>query len=457
MSVRQYLLALFAGALLVAEVSTTAAPWTAEQAVISSLAVPSFEEGVGHFSEWSRKVKKEFLIDWQNSKESEWILVLGNEGGDLDSITAALTWSYHLTHVSENTSEPIKAIALLQTPTDALDLRPENKLALHESQMSSGHRDLLNINELPEDPETLSRKIKGIVLVDHAKPLRRWDNAKILSIFDHHVDVGAGPDAEPRVFEKTASCTTLLARQMLDELEKLEKEYHLSHEFLELILRAIAIDSDGLNPAKSTEADRRVSARVLERSDWRGEDLEDLMEDLDDKIGDARKDLAHLSVRDLLRRDYKSDFYDTPSPRIPLISLGFASIPVSMDEQIERAEFKELFSWFATHAAWTAEAGADVSISLNKYKVKMPGVAKKQKIREIVLVVRDNVRVNDQQADELFRLISATIEKDEKLMAKPWHRVAELGKRQMAWTNFCEDCGRKYVRPLVEQAVMNWK
>lgn len=58
-----------------------------------------------------------------------------------------------------------------------------------------------------------------------ATPLRKWKNANILSIFDHHVDVGAGPDADPRIFEKTASCTTLVARQMLDELEKLDSEY----------------------------------------------------------------------------------------------------------------------------------------------------------------------------------------------------------------------------------------
>lgn len=49
--------------------------------------------GVGHFSEWSRATKKEFLIDWQAGKESEWVIVQGNEGGDLDSMTAALTWA----------------------------------------------------------------------------------------------------------------------------------------------------------------------------------------------------------------------------------------------------------------------------------------------------------------------------------------------------------------------------
>ena len=52
------------------------------------------EKGVGHFSEWSRATKKEFLIDWQAGKASEWAIVQGNEGGDLDSMTSALTWAY---------------------------------------------------------------------------------------------------------------------------------------------------------------------------------------------------------------------------------------------------------------------------------------------------------------------------------------------------------------------------
>lgn len=72
------------------------------------------------------------------------------------------------------------------------------ELALHNSQMSSGHSDLLTIDELPQNPVTLSRDIKGIVIVDHAVPLRKWATAKILSIFDHHQDSGAGPDAKPR-------------------------------------------------------------------------------------------------------------------------------------------------------------------------------------------------------------------------------------------------------------------
>jgi exopolyphosphatase len=141
--------------------------------------------GVGHFSEWSRATKKAFLVDWQAGKASEWTIVEGNEGGDLDSMTAALTWAYHLDHISENSSHPIKAIALLQTPSHALDLRPENKLALDNSQMTAGHEDLLTMDELPEDPETLAQKLKGIVLVDHAEPLRKWSHANIIRYAEH--------------------------------------------------------------------------------------------------------------------------------------------------------------------------------------------------------------------------------------------------------------------------------
>ncbi|KAF2847639.1 DHH phosphoesterase [Plenodomus tracheiphilus IPT5] len=411
--------------------------------------------GVGHFSEWSRATKKQFLVDWQAGNASEWTIVQGNEGGDLDSMTAALTWAYHLGHSSENTSHPIKAIALLQTPSHALDLRPENKLALDNSQMTPGHEDLLTMDELPEDPETLSKKLRGIVLVDHGVPLRKWSHAKILSIIDHHNDRGTAPKAEPRIFEVAASCTTLVARLMLDELEKLDQEYHMPHELLELVLSAIAIDSGGLSSDKTTKADIETSKRVLARSNWKKDSLEDVMSDLDHQLSKAQKDIDDLDLRDLLRRDWKGDLIDTPSPRTPTVSLGFASIPFSMDEQILKTDFAELFDWFAVHAAWTAEAGVDISICLNKYK-KHYKDGEKEKIREVVLTVRDDVRIDQDQADSLFKVVKEALENNkEGIELEPWHRVEELGKRQMVWTHK-SGAGRKLFRPIVEKAVMGW-
>jgi exopolyphosphatase len=413
---------------------------------------PSTQEpGVGHLSEWSRETKRRFLVDWQAARMSEWIIVQGNEGGDLDSMIAALTWAYHLQHSSQNA---VKAIALLQTPTDALDLRPENKVALHNARMTSGHFDLLTIEELPEDPETLSDDIKGIVLVDHPAPLRLWSSAPILSIFDHHEDRGAGPDAQPRIFEKVASCTTLVARQMLDELEQLPEEYHLPHELLELILSAVAVDSGGLKGAMG--ADRETADRILRRSAWRGADLDSKMGELDDDLGAAKKDIHHLGLRDLLRRDWKGDLVDTPSPRTPTVSLGFSSIPYSLDEQIQnKTNFKELFDWFAIESAWTAQLGADVSVALNKYKDRDEN-GNKRKVREIVLVVRHDVRIDGRQADSLFRAVVDAVERSEELQVKPWHRADELGRRQMVWTHYNGSAGRKVVRPIIEAAVEAW-
>lgn len=429
---------------------------TADQVRLDDASTSKYKQGVGHFSEWSRQTKKEFLIDWQAGKISDWILVQGNEGGDLDSMTAALTWAYHLEHSTQNTSKPLRAIALLQTPTDALDLRPENKLALANSQMSSGHSDLLTIDELPEDPETLGPKIQGIVLVDHPKPLRKWKNAKILSIFDHHSDRGYGKDAEPRIFEKVGSCTTVVARQMLDELEALPEEYHMPHELLELVLSAIAIDTKGLKKSKATDADRDVAERILKRSNWRKRHLKDVMKDLKKKLKKAMKDIDMLPLRDLLRRDWKGDLVDTPSPRTPTVKLGFASVPYSMDEQIYKTEFQALFDWFAVEAAWTAEISVDISLTLTKYKVRKHK-GKKQKIREIVLVVRDNVRIDDDQADSLFKTVSDAIEQDKGLDVRPWHRADELGPRRMVWVQGEDsDAGRKVIRPLVEKAVEAW-
>lgn len=433
------------------------------------------KKGVGHFSEWSREIKRQFLIDWQASKESEWTIVQGNEAGDMDSMTSALAWAYHLGHSTANTSNPIKAIALLQTPTHALDLRPENKLALHHSQMTPGHEDLLTSDELPEDPETLAPKLRGIVLVDHAQPLRKWQGAKVLSIFDHHADSGSAPDANPRIFEKTASCTTIVARQMLDELEALPQEYHLPHELLELILSAIAIDSGGLEDDITTDADIETAKRVFQRSDWakdesgtegkkdkkkkkKKQSMESIMEDLDDILSEAKKNLSHLGLRDLLRRDWKGDLIDTPSPRTPTVSLGFASVPYSMDEQIKKTDFQELFDWFAVEAAWTAEVGVDISIVLSKYKIKernKDGKKKKRKIRELTLVVRDDVRINQRQADSLFKVVKEALEAHEALPLVPWHRASELAPRQMVWTHESE-ANRKVIRPIVEAAVKQW-
>lgn len=93
--------------------------------------------------------------------------------------------------------------------------------------------------------------------------------------------------------------------------------------------------------------------------------------------------------------------------------------------------------------------------TVNRYKVKDER-GKKKKIRELVLCVRSDVRINNSQADDLFDAVKRAIESHPELGARPWHRVNELGRRQMVWYYEGKNAGRKVIRPIVEAAVEAW-
>lgn len=114
-----------------------------------------------------------------------------------------------------------------------------------------------------------------------------------------------------------------------------------------------------------------------------------------------------------------------------------------------------LTDWFAIHAAWTAQANVDVSICVNKFK-KHYKDGSKEKIREVVLVVRDDVRIDQDQANSLFALVKDAVENNDLgIDFQPWHRADELAPRQMVWQHR-SDAGRKVIKPLVEDAITGW-
>jgi exopolyphosphatase len=56
-------------------------------------------------------------------------------------MVSAIALAYDIAHTK---GKPAKAVPLLQVTNDAIDLRPENKLALDMAGMEKGHRDLLS-------------------------------------------------------------------------------------------------------------------------------------------------------------------------------------------------------------------------------------------------------------------------------------------------------------------------
>ncbi|ORY73858.1 hypothetical protein BCR35DRAFT_306970 [Leucosporidium creatinivorum] len=419
---------------------------------------PGNETGHGHFSIWSRETKEEFLRDVSSNSAQDWTLVMGNEAGDLDSMVSALALAYTLSHDSKN---PQKAVALLQTEQDALYLRPENALALHYARMATHHRDLLTIDELPVKPSEMWHRIKGIALVDHNVPLSRWGNATVLAILDHHEDRGHAPKAHPRVIEPSGSCSSLIARYMFERLDTIKKNgaevLHgkLPTELLELLLRTIAIDTSGLKKEQRQPVDKESAETLFELSSWKKGKLKKKMGEIDDELSKAKKNLADLDVRALLRRDWKGDAVETASTKYPALALGFASSPVSLEEQILRTPEGTSPEWFAIERAWTSEIGADVSVCLTNFRDD-DGT----KTREIALVVAHGFgkRLSTRAATSLFDALKHAIE-NAGVELSPWSRPdgKPLLPRRGVWQlGEGSEASRKFWRPIIEKAAREW-
>lgn len=169
---------------------------------------------------------------------------------------------------------------------------------------------LIAIDELPVKPFDLWHRIQGIAFVDHNVPRIIWQRASVLSIIDHHEDRRFALDASPRLIAPSASCASLVAKTILDEQEKGKlgtAHDELPKELADLLLRTIALDSRGLRKRKRQPIDVESSARVLPMRSWYGNELGTVMQGFARELKATKKALGELDVRDLLRRDGKSD------------------------------------------------------------------------------------------------------------------------------------------------------
>ncbi|CAE7061556.1 unnamed protein product [Rhizoctonia solani] len=478
----------------------------------------------GTLSSWARSVKRDFLNDIRAcapairanttaqseacAKAAEWSIVMGNEAGDLDSLTSAIAWAFYLAHenMDNNNLKGKKGkhhnpkerpvVPLLQTEEDAIDLRPENKLALREyGNMRRGHADILTIDELPLPPREIAPYIDGIYLVDHNRLRSDWGEAGakvVKGVLDHHNDLGLYPDAKPRVIEPTGSCASLVVHEILQLWDKdkedqvydeqecvdkaaLKKKQHptdIPTELADLLLSVIALDTDDFH--RGTGRDLHASKAVWRWSSFcgSGEDRDDVMDRLDKELGTAKKDLRHLNIRDLLRRDWKGDIIPAPNASAPALHLGIASIPVSMRNQIDRTGNHTPAAWFEFEKAWTKEIYADVSLALTSYREGGIGDeriptdgdddddddddSKGAKRREIALVVQDGRRLTRPMANSLFEAIKSEIETAPELNVTTWTGGNLGGERRMIWNQWFSKASRKVVRPVVERAVEGW-
>jgi exopolyphosphatase len=134
------------------------------------------------------------------------------------------------------------------------------------------------------------------------------------------------------------------------------------------------------------------------------------------------------------------------------VHLGFASIPLSLEEQIARTPSNSTAEWFEIESNWTHEIGAEVSLALTSYRNEL-----QRKRRQIVLTVKTDNRLTPEQGLDLFTHISKAIEDSDVLAVKHWKGDVGVGEhKRHVWQNGNKSAGRKVVRPIVEAAVQGW-
>lgn len=352
---------------------------------------------------------------------------------DLDSLCSALLLAYLRTYTPPHTLH----IPLCHLARDDLSLRPEFAEVLRQAAASPD--DVLTLDDLPAVVDDDARWL----LVDHnclTGRLARFDGGdRVVGCVDHHADEGRVPGgAEPRVLEHSGSCASLVVdygRAAWDELRSSSSsaDSEVDAQLAKLALAPVIIDTTNLEAETKTTAFDVEAVRYLE-----GEILKGVAFDRSayfSALARLKEDISPLSLRDVLRKDYKE--WDEGG-----LKLGTSSVPASMADLRRKAGgAAELVD---AAEAWGDEGGLDLVAVMTAFKP-----AGGEFGRELMLLARSPKGV---EAAGRFEK-----EYEGKLELRGWERgeldcVGE-GVWRKCWSQGRVENSRKQVAPMLRQAM----
>lgn len=226
-------------------------------------------------------------------------------------------------------------IPVTNMPAAGINMRPEFHAVFKYANIEPTH--LITLDDLPalsDIQATLKPENTKWILVDHNAlqgQLGKIYSSRVQGVIDHHDDEGKVPEdtgAEPRIIEKSGSCTSLITNYIRPSWDMLSASAlssgaaHAQGDSLsdddavvkrwdasvaQLGLASILIDTSNLQDAsKTTEHDRRaveyLEAKILV--------CPQLATSYDRSafytaIDSAKKDIGPLKLQDILQKDYK--------------------------------------------------------------------------------------------------------------------------------------------------------
>lgn len=266
-------------------------------------------------------------------------VVLGNEACDMDSCVSSLVFAFLLSEQSGVLHAPV-----LNVCAGDLCLRTDVVRLLEQTNVSAN--DLLFV-----DQPDLNLSGKLLHLVDHNRLAAAQEHLepRVVEILDHHRDDGKCANASPReIVFPLGSCCTLVAKHVLahEGGSLLKADASLAR----LLLAPILIDTGNLDKAlgKTEPLDAQMAAAL--------EPLACLTQSKDaffHALNDAKFDVSRLSMRDLLRRDYKE--FVAGARRV-----GMSAVLRSLTE-VNAAEMN------AAVGQWMVEQRLDVLVVMTAY------------------------------------------------------------------------------------------
>ncbi|KAJ4401828.1 Exopolyphosphatase [Neurospora sp. IMI 360204] len=307
------------------------------------------------------------------------IFVVGNESADLDSLCSSILLAYFRTY-RPSPGPPILHIPLSNLPQADLALRPELAAVLKPAGLHT--KDLITLDGLPKD-ENVTPDNTQWFLVDHnalTGPLaaRGFGGPQnIIGCIDHHDDEGVVPDTvKPRIIEKSGSCMSLVVeycKPVWEELSRLEREEGNTDTLAEwesqlarLALAPILVDTTNLTSKDKTtswdeEAVEFVEGRLRQShktsaatatadttTEEKGYDRIAYF----NHITSLKEDIAGLSYRDILRKDYKRWTDGGLALGISTVVRGFGYLLTEIGDQ---KQFTEALR------AWAKEQELDIA------------------------------------------------------------------------------------------------
>ncbi|KAI9722931.1 MAG: hypothetical protein M1812_001379 [Candelaria pacifica] len=321
-------------------------------------------------------------------------IVVGNESADLDSLTSSILFAYirssNPRRISQSSLPTSLYIPLTNIPAADIRLRPEYTALFRHANIDPSH--LITLDDLPSS-SGLAKQLKPDntkwILVDHNAlqgNLGELYSKHVSGVIDHHDEENKVPrdtGHEPRIVEKSGSCTSLVVnycRSAWDELSSSALSSGAGHaqgdsiidddavsrrwdaQLAKLALASILIDTANLtSESKVTSHDIKAAEYLEAKINISPQDAAKFdRQAFYDEISTAKAEIGSLDLYDILRKDYK-EWTEKDSKK-----LGISSVvkPISFLHDKAREESPSHEQWVQPFLATLREFAEERDLAI---------------------------------------------------------------------------------------------